>query len=354
MGLLDGRVCVVTGAGRGLGREHALLLAAEGARVVVNDLGGAIDGSGEDAGPAHEVVDEIKAAGGEAIANTDSVTSWAGAQQLVLDAINAYGRLDVLVNNAGILRDRSLVNLEEAEWDAVIAVHLKGHVAPTRWAAAHWRERAKSGETVKASVINTASGAMLGNPGQTNYSAAKAGIAAMTLVEAMELARYGVRANCLAPLARTRLTLQTPGVGDLVGPPADESFDLFHPGNVSPCEAHRATAGEGPAPGQRARVGGARLKDEARGAAAVEHVGAVAGIDRQGGRVLIARDREQARDLIGDADLAGAGAWRGRPAGTIVGGRRRPVRTAGFHALPPAECGVRASKDPLHAGGRMG
>ncbi|MBP9054471.1 MAG: SDR family NAD(P)-dependent oxidoreductase, partial [Ilumatobacteraceae bacterium] len=134
MGLLDGRVCVVTGAGRGLGREHALLLAAEGARVVVNDLGGAIDGSGEDSGPAHEVVDEIRAAGGEAIANTDSVTSWAGAQQLVLDAINAYGRLDVLVNNAGILRDRSLVNLEEAEWDAVIAVHLKGHVAPTRWA----------------------------------------------------------------------------------------------------------------------------------------------------------------------------------------------------------------------------
>jgi NAD(P)-dependent dehydrogenase (short-subunit alcohol dehydrogenase family) len=219
-----------------------LLLASEGARVVVNDLGGAIDGSGSDAGPAHEVVDEIRAAGGEAIANTDSVTSWDGAQQLVLDAINAYGRLDVLVNNAGILRDRSLVNLEEAEWDAVIDVHLKGHVAPTRWAAVHWRERAKSGEPVQASVINTASGAMLGNPGQTNYSAAKAGIAAMTLVEAVELGRYGVRANCLAPLARTRLTLQTPGVGDLVGPPADESFDLFHPGNVSPLVAYLAMA----------------------------------------------------------------------------------------------------------------
>ena len=284
MGLLDGRVCVVTGAGRGLGREHALLLAAEGARVVVNDLGGAIDGSGEDAGPAHEVVDEIRAAGGEAIANTDSVTSWAGAQQLVLDAINAYGRLDVLVNNAGILRDRSLVNLEEAEWDAVIAVHLKGHVAPTRWAAAHWRERAKSGETVKASVINTASGAMLGNPGQTNYSAAKAGIAAMTLVEAVELGRYGVRANCLAPLARTRLTLQTPGVGDLVGPPADESFDLFHPGNVSPLVAYLATV-DCPFTGGVFHVGG-------------NEVGLYSGWSLSEERVLPAAGRFSVADLI--------------------------------------------------------
>ena len=284
MGLLDGRVCVVTGAGRGLGREHALLLAAEGARVVVNDLGGAIDGSGEDSGPAHEVVDEIRAAGGEAIANTDSVTSWAGAQQLVLDAINAYGRLDVLVNNAGILRDRSLVNLEEAEWDAVIAVHLKGHVAPTRWAAAHWRERAKSGETVKASVINTASGAMLGNPGQTNYSAAKAGIAAMTLVEAMELARYGVRANCLAPLARTRLTLQTPGVGDLVGPPADESFDLFHPGNVSPLVAYLATA-DCPFTGGVFHVGG-------------NEVGLYSGWSLSEERILTAAGRFSLADLV--------------------------------------------------------
>jgi NAD(P)-dependent dehydrogenase (short-subunit alcohol dehydrogenase family) len=202
----------------------------------------------------------------------------------VLDAINAYGRLDVLVNNAGILRDRSLVNLEEAEWDAVIAVHLKGHVAPTRWAAAHWRERAKSGETVKASVINTASGAMLGNPGQTNYSAAKAGIAAMTLVEAMELGRYGVRANCLAPLARTRLTLQTPGVGDLVGPPADESFDLFHPGNVSPLVAYLATA-DCPFTGGVFHVGG-------------NEVGLFSGWSLSEERVLTAAGRFSVADLI--------------------------------------------------------
>lgn len=242
MGTLNGRVCIVTGAGRGLGREHALLLAAEGAMLVVNDLGGAADGTGSDAGPAHDVVEEIRAAGGEAIANTDSVTTWTGAERLVQDAIDAYGRLDVLVNNAGILRDRSLVNLAEAEWDAVIEVHLKGHAAPTHFAAAHWRERSKSGSSVQGSVINTASGAMLGNAGQTNYSAAKAGIAAMTLVEAMELGRYGVRANCLAPLARTRLTRQTPGVGDAVAPPEDGSFDLFHPGNVSPLVAYLAAA----------------------------------------------------------------------------------------------------------------
>ena len=242
MSSLDGRVCVVTGAGRGLGREHAILLASEGARVVINDLGGAIDGSGSDEGPAQNVVEEIRSAGGEAIASTDSVTSWDGAKRIVQDAIDAYGRLDVLVNNAGILRDRSLVNLEEAEWDAVIDVHMKGHAAPTHWAAVHWRERSKSGDDVNASVINTASGAMLGNAGQTNYSAAKAGIAAMTIVQAMELKRYGVRANCLAPLARTRLTLQTPGVGDAVAAPDDDSFDLFDPGNVSPLVAYLAAA----------------------------------------------------------------------------------------------------------------
>ena len=242
MGSLDGRVCVVTGAGRGLGREHALLLAAEGAKVVVNDLGGSTDGSGADTGPANEVASEIRAAGGQAVANTDSVTDWEGGQRLVNAAVEAFGDLHVLVNNAGILRDRVLVNMTEEEWDAVIAVHLRGHFVPSRWAAAYWREQTKAGATADRSIVNTSSGAMLGNPGQTNYTAAKAGIAAATLVMAMELGRYGVRANALAPIARTRLTLQTPGVGDTVAPPEDPSaFDLYDPANVSPLVAYLAS-----------------------------------------------------------------------------------------------------------------
>jgi NAD(P)-dependent dehydrogenase (short-subunit alcohol dehydrogenase family) len=244
MGALDGRVVIITGAGRGIGREHALLMASEGAKIVVNDLGGNSDGTGSDAGPAQEVVDEIKAMGGEAVANTDSVTSWEGGQRMVNAAVTAFGDLHVLVNNAGILRDRVLVNMTEGEWDAVIDVHLKGHFVPSRWAAAYWREKSKElGGPVKASIINTASGAMLGNGGQTNYTAAKAGIAAATLVMAQELGRYGVRANCLAPVARTRLTLQTPGLGDVVAPPEDPGqFDKFDPANVSPLVAYLATA----------------------------------------------------------------------------------------------------------------
>ena len=234
---------IITGAGRGIGREHALLMASEGAKIVVNDLGGNIDGSGSDRGPAQEVVEEIKAMGGEAVANTDSVTDWEGGQRMVNAAIEAFGDLHVLVNNAGILRDRVLVNMTEEEWDAIAAVHLKGHFVPSRWAAAYWREKSKEqGEPVKAAIINTASGAMLGNPGQTNYTAAKAGIAAMTFVEAQELTRYGVRSNCLAPVARTRLTLQTPGLGDVVKAPDDPAqFDLFDPANVSPLVAYLAT-----------------------------------------------------------------------------------------------------------------
>ncbi|MDY7103284.1 MAG: SDR family oxidoreductase [Actinomycetota bacterium] len=244
MGALDGRVAIITGAGRGIGREHALALAAEGAKIVVNDLGGSTDGTGSDAGPAQAVADEIVAMGGEAVANTDSVTDWEGGQRLVNQAVEAFGDLHVLVNNAGILRDRVLVNMTEDEFDAVVAVHMKGHFVPTRWAAAYWRERTKAGASVDASVINTASGAMLGNLGQFNYSAAKAGIAAMTFVAAGELGRYGVRVNCLAPVARTRLTLQTPGMGDLVAPPEDEgAFDLFDPANVSPLVAYLATSG---------------------------------------------------------------------------------------------------------------
>jgi len=244
MGALDGRVAIITGAGRGIGREHALLFASEGAKVVINDLGGAIDGSGDDRTPAQQVVDEIKGMGGEAVANADNVADWEGGQRLVNAAIEAFGDLHVLVNNAGILRDRVLVNMTEEEWDAVAAVHLKGHFVPSRWAAAYWREKSKElGEPVNAAIVNTASGAMLGNPGQTNYTAAKAGIAAMTFVEAQELSRYGVRSNCLAPVARTRLTLQTPGLGDVVKAPDDPAeFDIFDPANVSPLVAYLSTA----------------------------------------------------------------------------------------------------------------
>jgi NAD(P)-dependent dehydrogenase (short-subunit alcohol dehydrogenase family) len=196
MGSLDGRVCIITGAGRGIGREHSLLFASEGAKIVVNDLGGDIDGSGEDRAPAQLVVDEIKAMGGEAVANLDNVADWDGAQRLVQTAIDTFGDLHVLVNNAGILRDRVLVNMTEAEWDAVIHVHLKGHFCPTRFAAAYWREQSKAGKEVRASVINTSStSGLIGNPGQTNYGAAKSGIATFSIIASQELGRYGVRVN---------------------------------------------------------------------------------------------------------------------------------------------------------------
>jgi NAD(P)-dependent dehydrogenase (short-subunit alcohol dehydrogenase family) len=205
--MCEGRVCIVTGAGRGIGREHALMLAEHGARVVVNDLGGEVDGSGASIGPAQDVVDEITAMGGEAIANGDSVAEWEGAQRLVKAAVDRFGRLDVIVNNAGILRDRMLVNMTEAEWDAVIAVHLKGTFAPTRMAAAYWRERTKAGQTNDARVINTTSvSGIYGNEGQTNYGAAKMGIAAFTFIAALELRRYGVTVNAIAPGALTRMT----------------------------------------------------------------------------------------------------------------------------------------------------
>lgn len=245
MGSLDGRVAIITGAGRGLGREHALLFASEGAKVVVNDLGGDIHGEGEDRAPAQQVVDEIKAAGGEAVANVDSVADFEGAQKLVQTAIDTYGDLHVLVNNAGILRDRVLVNMTEQEWDAVIHVHLKGHFCPTRHAAAYWREQTKAGKEVKASIIHTSStSGLLGNPGQTNYGAAKSGIATFSQICAMELPRYGVRSNAIAPAARTRLTEQTPGLSEVVKEPEDESkFDVWDPANVSPFVAYLATEG---------------------------------------------------------------------------------------------------------------
>ena len=194
MGALDGRIAVITGAGRGIGREHALLFAREGAKVVVNDLGGSADGVGADAGPAQRVVDEIRALGGEAVANTDDCADWEGGQRLIRTAIDTFGGLDVLVNNAGILRDRMLTNMSEEEWDSVIHVHLKGHFVPLRHAAAYWRERSKAGEPVDASVINTSStSGLFGTAGQTNYGAAKTGIATLTIISQMELERYGVR-----------------------------------------------------------------------------------------------------------------------------------------------------------------
>ena len=239
MGALDGRVAIITGAGRGIGREHALLFAAEGAKVVVNDLGGSLDGSSSEATPAEEVVAEIRAFGGEAIANHDNVATWVGGEHLVRAAVEHFGDLHVLVNNAGILRDRVIVNLSEEDWDSVISVHLKGHFVPTRHAAAYWREQAKAGKVVKASVINTSStSGLLGNVGQSNYGAAKAGIAAFTVIAAEELGRYGVRVNAIAPAARTRMTESTPGLSDYVVKPPDPAvFDVWDPANISPLVA---------------------------------------------------------------------------------------------------------------------
>ena len=244
MGALDGRVAIITGAGRGIGREHALLYAREGASVVVNDLGGANDGSGSDAGPAQEVVDEIRATGGIAVANTDNIATWSGAKSIVDQAVDEFGRLDVLVNNAGILRDGFIAALEESQWDSVIDVHLKGHFAPLRFAAEYWKGRHKAGEEIAGAVINTASasGTTMPNAGQVNYGAAKAGIAAMTLVAADELERYGVRVNAIAPIARTRLTLATPGMGAIFAMEVGEGeFDMFSPANISPLVAWLGT-----------------------------------------------------------------------------------------------------------------
>ena len=228
--LCEDRVCIVTGAGRGIGREYALMLAEHGAKVVVNDLGGERDGSGRSSGPAQEVVDEIVAAGGAAVVNDDDVSDWEGAQRMVNQAIETYGSLDVLVNNAGILRDRMLVNMTEAEWDAVIKVHLKGTFAPARWAAAYWREKAKAGDPVDARIINTTSvSGIYGNPGQTNYGAAKMGIAGFTIIAARELGRYGVTVNAIAPGALTRLT------EDLgMGQGSEEEKAAMHPRWIAP------------------------------------------------------------------------------------------------------------------------
>jgi NAD(P)-dependent dehydrogenase (short-subunit alcohol dehydrogenase family) len=228
--LCEGRIAIVTGAGRGIGREHALSLARHGAKVVVNDLGGNVDGSGGDLSPAAQVVEEIKGMGGEAVVNGDDISTWEGSQRLINTAIESFGDLHVVVNNAGILRDRMITNMTEEEWDAVIQVHLKGTFAPTRWAAGYWREQVKAGKTVDGRIINTTSvSGIYGNPGQTNYGAAKAGIAAFTIIASMELARYGVTVNAVAPVALTRMT---EGLGP--APETDEEREMRSPRWIAP------------------------------------------------------------------------------------------------------------------------
>jgi NAD(P)-dependent dehydrogenase (short-subunit alcohol dehydrogenase family) len=238
---LAGRVAIITGAGRGIGREHALLFAKEGAKVVVNDLGGNPDGTGADAAPAQQVVDEITKAGGEAVANYDDVADWQGAQRMVNQAVETFGDLHVLVNNAGILRDRMLTNMTEDEWDAIMRVHLRGHFCPTRWAAAYWRDQSKAGQETPRAVVNTSStSGLFGNKGQTNYGAAKTGIATFSIIANAELARYGVRVNAIAPAAATRLTATVPRAQPQEVPPEDR-WTPAHPANISPFVAYLST-----------------------------------------------------------------------------------------------------------------
>lgn len=233
-GICDGRVAIVTGAGRGIGRGHAQELARQGAKVVVNDLGAEVDGSGSSTGPAGEVVERIRATGGEAIANGDDVSDWDGAQRLVQSAIDTFGELHILVNNAGILRDRMLVNMTPEEWDAVIRVHLRGTFAPARHAAAYWRGLSKAGTPLDARLINTTSASgIYGNQGQSNYGAAKAAIASFTVITAQELGRYGVTVNAVSPGALTRMTEQLTRWSD-GDEPDTEAFDERAPENIAP------------------------------------------------------------------------------------------------------------------------
>ena len=259
MGLLDGRVAIVTGAGRGIGREEALLLAKHGARVIVNDLGGGHDGGGADAGPAATVVAEIRAMGGEAAANTESVADWQAAARMVRQAIDTFGALHVVVNNAGILRDRMLFNMDESDVDAVLAVHLKGTFALMRHACVYWREQHKAGTTLQGRVINTSSDSgLLGNSGQTNYGAAKAGIAALTVIAAKEMARYGVTCNAVAPSAITRMTVDAMGRGAVEQVP-QQMIDAAGPGHVAPLVVWLASARAAHVNGEVFRAGNGRV-----------------------------------------------------------------------------------------------
>lgn len=240
---LDGRVAIVTGAGRGLGRAHALLLARRGARVVVNDRGVHNDGTGTDRGPADDVASEIQALGGEAVVNCDDVASWSGAEALVQTALDAFGELDIVVNNAGILRDSTIVKMTEEDFDEVVRVHLRGHFAPTKFAAIYWREQHKAGSARRRNLVHTSStSGLYANPGQANYGPAKSGIVTFSQIAAKELAQYGVVSNCVVPGARTRLTLASPGLPEIMEAPA-EGFDQWDPANVSPVVAY--LSGEG-------------------------------------------------------------------------------------------------------------
>jgi NAD(P)-dependent dehydrogenase (short-subunit alcohol dehydrogenase family) len=242
MNEFEGRVAIVTGAGRGLGREHAKLLATHGARVVVNDLGVGADGTGSDHRPADQVVAEIREAGGTAVASHDDVADWNGARKVVDTAIESFGELDVLVNNAGILRDSTIINMTEQDFDDVVRAHLKGHAAPTKWAATYWREEHKRGSTRRRNLVHTSStSGLYANPGQSNYGSAKSGIATFNQIVAQELAHYGVVSNCVVPGARTRLTLASPGLPEIMEAPA-EGFDIWDPANASPLVAFLSSA----------------------------------------------------------------------------------------------------------------
>ncbi|WP_406836853.1 SDR family oxidoreductase [Streptomyces sp. AHU1] len=294
--LCEGRVVIVTGAGRGLGRAHALAYAAEGARLVVNDLGVGLDGTPAADSPARQVAEEIRAAGGEAVAHGGDIATTEGAASLVRTALETYGRLDTLVNNAGFLRDRMLVNLGEDDWDAVMRVHLKGHFLPFRQAAAHWRAEAGAGRVPDARVVNTSSGAgLLGSVGQGNYSAAKAGIVALTLVAAAETARYGVQVNAIAPAARTRMTERA--FADAMAAPAD-GFDAMDPGNVSPLVVWLGSAASAGVTGRVFETEGGRIT-------VMEGWRPGPSADK-GARWTPAEAGETARGLLARADTPGA------------------------------------------------
>jgi len=255
--ICEGRVVIVTGAGRGIGREHALELARQGASVVVNDIGSTLNGDGSSDGPAGEVVDLIREGGGNAIANDADVADWDATGALVESTLKEFGRLDAVVNNAGFVRDRMFVSTSEEEWDAIIRVHLKGHFCLTRHACAHWRAQAKAGEAVDARIINTSSGAgLLGSVGQSNYSAAKGGIASLTLVQAAELARYGITANAIAPAARTRMTEDA--FADMMKKP-ESGFDAMDPANIAPLVAWLASGESKDVTGQIFEISGGKV-----------------------------------------------------------------------------------------------